>query len=161
MKKKFLKKTYPPNTYRITLNIGFTLIELLVVIAIIGILSAVLLPNYVAVRERARDGQRKSDLKKLQQALELYRQDNKDFPAALPTPGGGAWTSESGLTYLNKIPFDPSNLTPTPYSYERGVDTLIYTLCTCLENSADADGQSGNCTAYNCGTGKKYELNQP
>jgi general secretion pathway protein G len=54
---------------------GFTLIELLVVIAIIGMLSALLVPNFMGARERARDAQRKSDLKQIQKALEMYRQD--------------------------------------------------------------------------------------
>ncbi|MDP2672104.1 MAG: type II secretion system protein, partial [Candidatus Daviesbacteria bacterium] len=50
---------------------GFTLIELLVAIAIIGILSSFLLSNFVGVRQRARDGVRKSDLRQIQSALEL------------------------------------------------------------------------------------------
>ncbi|PIU36636.1 prepilin-type cleavage/methylation domain-containing protein, partial [Candidatus Roizmanbacteria bacterium CG07_land_8_20_14_0_80_34_15] len=54
---------------------GFTLIELLVVIAIIGSLSALFLPNFMAARERARDTQRKSDLRQIQKALEMHKQD--------------------------------------------------------------------------------------
>ena len=54
---------------------GFTLIELLVVVAIIGALSSIMLPNFMAARERARDSQRKSDLKQLQKSLELYKLD--------------------------------------------------------------------------------------
>ena len=66
---------------------AFTLIELLVVIAIIGSLSALFLPNFMAVRERARDSQRKSDLKQIQKAFELYKQDQTPtaFPETLPT----------------------------------------------------------------------------
>lgn len=143
-------------------RLGFTLIELLVVIAIIGTLSAILLPNFMAVRERSRDSQRKSDLKQMQKALELYRQDNNVFPAALPTPGGGAWSSAGGTVYINKIPFDPGNLTPTPYVYQRnGSDTLKYTLCACIENKSDSDATTGNCSAVVTCSSKKYEITEP
>src|SRR5579872_5421721 len=63
-------------------NKGFTLIELLIVLAIIGVLTGLLLANFIGVRERARDAQRKSDVKQIQTALELYRQDNGTYPIA-------------------------------------------------------------------------------
>ncbi len=50
----------------------FTLIELLVVIAIIGMLSALLLPNFMGAREMSLViQQRKSDLKQIQKAFEM------------------------------------------------------------------------------------------
>lgn len=153
---------------------GFTLIELLVVIAIIGSLSALLLPNFMSARERARDAQRKSDLKQIQKAMELYHQDQT--PVAYPTPrggsnpsslsvSGGSWVGANGVVYMNKVPADPMSLTPTPYSYSNpkplSADSQTYELCACLENKADSDSTSGNCAAYNCSSGRKYIVNEP
>jgi len=138
---------------------GFTLIELLVVIAIIGGLSALLLPNFMSARERTRDSQRKSDLRQIQKALEMYRQDSYDFPTALPTPGGGAWTGTNSLIYMNKVPSDP--LRSTSYYYFNN-GNLTYTLCACLENVADSDSTNcGACSGVSCPSTKCYIVNQP
>jgi len=140
---------------------GFTLIELLVVIAIIGGLSALLLPNFMSARERARDTQRKSDLKQIQKALEMYRQDNNVFPAALPAPGGSSWTSANGLIYMNKVPSDP--IGPTPYYYSVDNPNLTYFICACLENVADSDSTncSSSCPSAGCLSTKCYKVTQP
>ncbi|MBI2195693.1 MAG: type II secretion system protein [Candidatus Levybacteria bacterium] len=63
---------------------GFTLVELLIVIAIIGVLTTLLMANFIGVRQRARDAQRKSDLRQIQSALELYRSDQGSYPQILP-----------------------------------------------------------------------------
>lgn len=120
---------------------GFTLIELLVVIAIIGVLSALLMTNFVGIRQRARDGQRKSDLRQIQSAVELYRADNAEYPAEAAFSTCGATSLVSGsTTYMKKIPCDP--LTNAPYYYE-GTSTN-YCLRSCLENENDAQISSGS-----------------
>lgn len=152
---------------------GFTLIELLVVIAIISGLSALLLPNYMSARERARDAQRKSDLKQVQKALELYKQDQD--PPAYPadnffntnknlcwSSGGTGATCPAGNVYMNKIPVDPQD--DTKGYYFSNDDSLTYTLCACLENEADSDAHPSltKCSdSYTCTKNKVYIINQP
>ncbi|MFS8159123.1 MAG: type II secretion system protein [Candidatus Roizmanbacteria bacterium] len=149
---------------------AFTLIELLVVIAIISALSALIFPNFMALREKARDTQRKSDLKQIQTAMELYKQ-NQDppvYPTGIPDQTT-CWSSEGfgascldSVVYLKNFPGDPNRLDGSGnaegYYYSTTGDS--YALCSCLENKVDPRGVSGNCddTDYICESGKKYEM---
>jgi prepilin-type N-terminal cleavage/methylation domain-containing protein len=154
---------------------GFTLIELLVVIAIIGALSALILPNFMAVRENARDTQRKADLRTIQSSLELYKQNQEPalYPTGIPSPdlcwsstGSGAACPDS-IVYLKNVPHDPNRKDgsgdPEGYFYEIGSDDITYTLCSCLENAADPKGVAGNCSdiSYECSSGYKYIVTEP
>ena len=123
---------------------SFTLIELVVVIAIIGVLTAFAVPNFMAARERARDIQRKNDLKQLQNAVEMYKLDFGEYPPeeqTLPLYGlyGGmkttniCWNSDGAnglifsstvpadkIIYMKKIPKDPTRTTNNgAYFYKR------------------------------------------
>ena len=157
--------------------VGFTLIELLVVIAIIGGLSALLLPNFMNARERARDTQRKSDLRQMQKALELYKLDQAQpaYPANGPTagvcwyaPGLFAATCPAGKNvYINKVPSDPKSGAVLISYYYLQTSQLEYMMCACLENTADSEGQSCGTAASvcpginNCTTKKCYVITQP
>ncbi len=140
---------------------GFTLIEILVVVAIIAVLAAITVPNYLSARERARDAQRKSDLKQVQNALELYKdgQATLGYPAALPTPGQpftGTDSDGGTITYLRKMPGDP--IGTYPYVYNQ-TSNITYTLTACLENKNDRQGIP--CTISCVSGGKCIQLNEP
>ena len=145
---------------------GFTLIELLVVISIIGVLTGLLLTNLQGVRERARDGRRKSDLDAVSKSLRLYYNDNQVFPDSVSgaiedNPWGGSFTGTSGTVYMNYLPTDPSGDGST-YSYYSSGDQ--YVLVSTLENPADPDIEvsqdacDGLTSLYNPGTNPNYLL---
>jgi len=136
---------------------GFTLIELLVVIAIIGILASFLLVNFVGVRARARDAQRKSDLKQMQAALEFYRSDNGSYP---DSASGGLNLLIGSTKYLNAIPNDPTTAASENYNYQR---TAVgrYCLQACLENTSDKEKKNSGCGVQSCTTGAYYVVQNP
>lgn len=51
---------------------GFTIVELLIVIVVIGILAAITIVAFNGVQQQARDSQRKSDVKQIAKALQLW-----------------------------------------------------------------------------------------
>lgn len=59
---------------------GFSLVELLVVISIIGILSTILVTNFMGMREKAKDAQKIQDLNSMKNALRSYYNDNQRYP---------------------------------------------------------------------------------
>lgn len=139
------------NNFQFREKKGFTLIELLIVVAIISILSTLLMVNFIAVRQRGRDAQRKSDLREIQSALELYRADKDNYPAAntdntigISCNGKTQITGDSNCPssniYMQKVPQDPSGSSYyNQGKYYYSTDQTNYTLAACVENTNDTD----------------------
>ncbi len=109
------------------LSSGFTLIELLVVIFIIGTLTAIILPNFVGSRQRARDARRKQDLADIKTALRLYYNDNQSYPADYTT---------LDTAYITSIPQDPNG---GAYNYCVSLDGDKFVLMAEMENPGDRE----------------------
>jgi len=142
------------------------MIEILVVIAVIALLTVMIIPNFLEIRKRARDIQRKSDVRAIQKALELYKEDSVThvyptevsgvYPTGtkLGTACGAAWS-----TFILKMPCDPGIAgTAQPYYYKKDGDQE-YTLFACIENQSDQDAE--DVAEELCTYGKRFKLNQP
>lgn len=141
---------------------GFTLIELLVVVAIIGVLSALLMSNFIGVRQRARDAQRKSDVHQEQSALELYRADVGSYPLTAQFPSCGSIFSSTvnnqTTTYMQKIPCDPTS--GSSYTYASS-DGTTYKIIACLENGSDSQKDATNVAPCDGSTTFSYTVTNP
>lgn len=143
---------------------GFTLIEFLVVIGVLGILATVTISllNPQLQFNKANDGLRKSDLLKIQSALELYRSDVSYYPPDLDYLVSGS------PRYLQSLPTDPSG---SSYSYNAspvGCDNAAtfcttYQLWACLEyDDKDADVNRDPPGSEQCtGSLKSYTVISP
>ncbi len=131
---------------------------MLIVIVIIGILAAALVPRLTSVQERARDTKRKTDLRNIYNALEIYFVDNTTYPLpyawASYNTNHYTYSTSTGWSafisgYMTSVPVDPIN---TPGGVAFGATTRTYTyygvynspkhtydLLTKLENPNDPD----------------------
>ena len=143
-------------------SLGFTLVELLVVMAIISILATLIVGGFRSSQIRGRDAQRKSDLKQLANALELFYQDYGKYPSASggniaacsynPTLGSGSacnWGSgelnDTKTTYMKVVPKDPAS--GQNYLYKVNSTNTKFQLYAHLENTEDKNCINASCTS--------------
>ena len=132
---------------------GFTLIELLVVIAIIGLLAALIVVNFNAARERARDVQRKSDLDQTKKALRMYYNDNNLYPVDGTLVWGSPFQSVDGnMVYMRLLPQDP--VEGKTYSYSQRATGQDFCLSATLENKSDGDIVKSKTRCSGCSVGQ-------
>ncbi|MGF7147443.1 general secretion pathway protein G [Sphingomonas zeicaulis] len=101
---------------------GFTLVELMVVIVIIGLLATIVAINVIPAGDRARVDKAKADIATIEQALEMYRLHNLNYPStgdglsALLTPPASLQNAQRYQRggYIKKLPDDPWG---RPYNY--------------------------------------------
>ncbi len=86
---------------------GFTLIEILIVVVILGILAAIVIPQFTNASQEAAESSVKSQLQTVRSQIELYRvRNNGNLPALmddLVQPPNGE------DPYLQRLPVLPSS----------------------------------------------------
>lgn len=89
---------------------AFTLIEILIVVVILGILAAIVIPQFTKASEDAQVGNVETQLQTIRSQIELYRVKNNGlYPASLQAGGAGdvAWANLIGDDYLKAPPLNP------------------------------------------------------
>ena len=137
---------------------GFTLLELLIVIVIIGILALLIIPNITSAPKKARDTQRKTDLRAVQKALEEYFVSNNVYPATTSCTMTACLDLTGGTPpVLKALPTDPKNSAQFVYAYTPANTNTTYALTGCLENGGD-NGTGTSAAAGTCTT-RVFTLN--
>ena len=104
---------------------GFTLVEILIVVIILGILAAIVIPQFSEASDDARLSSLISDLQTVRSQLELYRVQHSSYPDGATS---AAWIAQlTGQTdidgaagtdygpYLQTFPTNPFNDSATVY----------------------------------------------
>ena len=122
---------------------GFTLIEIMVVVIIIGLLAAVVVPQFLSKVDDARVTKAKADVQAMQTALTMFKLDNYVYPttdmglkALAQKPDAATiknWRSGGYLQRVNKDPWGNDYVYVNPGTH--GGDYDLY--------SMGADGQPG------------------
>jgi len=95
---------------------GFTLVEILIVVVILGILAAIVVPQFTNAANDARAGNLQSQIKTIENQLELYRARTGSYPTlaelqAAPTDAtrGTSFGVLIDADYLKSSPTNPVN----------------------------------------------------
>lgn len=101
---------------------GFTLIEILIVVVIIGILTAIAIPNFIGMSDRAKIARIESDLQSIGVAAEMYYMDKTDYPATL----SDLVKDDPTKTYLNSLPTPPVENESYTWDKTKGEATFTF-----------------------------------
>jgi type II secretion system protein G len=97
--------------------LGFTLIELMIVVSILGILAAIVLPEFQSQTQQAKEAAAKANLKILRDAIERYVLDHNGVPPGYANNNPTSIASASNFSkqlvtvgkYISKMPKNPFN----------------------------------------------------
>lgn len=126
---------------------GFTLVEILIVVIILGILAAIVIPQFTNASQDARRSSLTSQLQTLRSQIELFKLQHGDTPPQLVTTG---WSELTGTTtyagtnfgpYMQAAPVNPlAGSSTVDAAAAAGVGWVYDEVTGSISATADADG---------------------
>jgi general secretion pathway protein G len=103
---------------------GFTLVEILIVVVILGILAAIVIPQFTNASTEAKESNLKSNLQTVRAQLELYKLRNNDLAPLDETTFVSVMTVKdiNGMCYLPAIPVNPFTGGSSVAAWDAGTD---------------------------------------
>ena len=144
------------HSMRNTMAKGFTLVEILIVVVILGILAAIVVPQFTNAANEARQGNVETQTSTLENQLELYAaQNNGNYPTvaqlnADPADGStNGWSVMIDGDYIKEAPSNP---------YAPAANAFTVTNSNAANSAAaDAEANAGDGSQgwyYNPNTGR-------
>ncbi|MCG3179273.1 MAG: Type II secretion system protein G [Phycisphaerae bacterium] len=130
---------------------AFTLVEILIVVIILGILAAIVIPQFTEASNDARLSSMTSDLQTVRSQLELYKVQHLDKYPALDTfeaemtgttDINGDTTGTDFGPYLHRVPTNPFTNTNDVGSGEVGSSAWYYDATTGAFHANDTDAHA-------------------
>jgi general secretion pathway protein G len=100
---------------------GFTLVEILIVVAILGIMAAMVIPQFASAQDDSRKANLKNQLQTVRAAVQLYRVQHRDTAPLLVTSNWAAFTGKTDT--LGNVTVNPNDW--GPYLKNEPVNPLV------------------------------------
>jgi len=101
---------------------GFSLVELMIVVAVLGILAAIVVPQFQNYSTQAREAVAKDSLAVLRGAIELYAARHDGVPPGYK--GDDVTTTPSALVFYKQMIVDGRYLSEMPENPFNNLDTV-------------------------------------
>lgn len=133
---------------------GFTLVEILIVVIILGILAAIVIPQFTNASTQAKGSSVSSTLQTIRSQIELFKIQHGDIPPQ--TTGMASWVvmvNKSDTTETGNVATTPTGTANGPYLQQSPINPLNNKSGT--SSGAAADTNSG---WYYSATGTSYTI---
>lgn len=124
---------------------GFTLVEILIVVIILGILAAIVIPQFTSASTEARENSLRSQLQSLRSQIELYKLQHGDQVPDLitswaPLTGTSTFGGKTYGPYLQTTPANPLNNSQTVAAAPAAGVGFVYNATTGAIQGTDSAG---------------------